>query len=179
MKQQGNGAAPHQQFYDSLVEESERKKVSKVLDETWDTDDKQRASPIFHMPKKIDADKLPPAFRRAKSAYGFLSSWRKLRNAVWVDRGVPYNRLPEFAGRWGKRLYETHERAAYDALCDGDVAFFEAWAARLTVIDKAAATSGLSLRERGTLLYAHGVVKGYAEAASKQLKKLGGKWPSG
>jgi hypothetical protein len=151
--------------------------VDQILDQTWDTDDRKPPSPIFHMPKEIDADKLPSAFKRSKSAYGFLAAWRKLRDAVWVARGIPYRRLPEFAVRWGKLLYETHERYAYDALCAGDVPFFEAWALRLLLIDQAAEAAGLTIAERGTILYAHGVLKGYADAAAKQLKTLGGKWP--
>jgi hypothetical protein len=157
--------------------EDEAARMRAILDETWDTDDAQRpARAPFHMPKKM-TDKLPSAFKRTRSAYGFLSAWRRLREAVWVARGVPYNRLPDFAGRWGKRLYETHERAAYDALCDGDVMFFEAWSARLLFIDQAAEAAGLTIADRGTLLYAHGVLKGYADAAARQLKTLGGKWP--
>lgn len=152
--------------------------VAKILDETWDVDDTKRATQTpFHMPKKLDADHLPPAFKRAKSAYGFLAAWRKLRDAIWVARGIPYNRLPEFAVRWGKLLYETHERAAYNALCAGDVPFFEGWAVRLLMIDRAAEAAGLTIADRGTILYAHGVLKGYADAAARQLKTLGGKWP--
>jgi hypothetical protein len=156
---------------------SERE-VRKILDETWDADDREkRTSQIFHMPKKIDADKLPSSLRRAKTAYGFLGAWKKLREAVWVAGGIPFKRLPEFAVRWGKRLYETHERTAYDALCDGDVVFFEAWATRLLVMDRAAEEAGLTIAERGTILYALGVLRGYSDAAAKRLKVLGGKWP--
>jgi hypothetical protein len=158
--------------------EAEARHTRQILDETWDTDDRRRATgQPFHMPKKL-TDKMPSAFRRTRSAYGFLAAWRRLRGAVWTARGIPYGRLPAFAERWGKRLYETHERAAYDALCDGDVMFFEAWSTRLLVIDQAAEAAGLTIADRGTLLYAHGVLKGYADAAAKQLKALGGKWPA-
>lgn len=150
--------------------------VDQILDETWDTDDRKPARPIFHMPQKLTA-KMPSAFRRAKSAYGFLSAWRKLREAVWVARGIPYRRLPDFAVKWGKLLWDTHERHAYDALCAGDVPFFEAWSTRMLVIDQAAEDAGLTIAERGTILYAHGVLKGYADAAASQLKTLGGQWP--
>jgi hypothetical protein len=151
--------------------------VARVLDETWDIDDKRVMKTPYHMPKKIDADKLPSAHKRAKSAYGFLGAWRKLRDAVWTARGIPYAKLPEFAVRWGKLLWDTHERSAYDALCAGDVPFFEAWAVRMLVIDQAAEEAGLTIADRGTILFAHGVLKGYADAAAKQLKTLGGKWP--
>lgn len=153
------------------------KAVEEILDETWGADDRAAPKPAYHMPKKIDADKLPSAHKRAKSAFGFLSAWRNLRAAVWTARGIPYSKLPEFTVRWGKTLYETHERSAYKALCDGDVMFFEAWSVRMLVIDTAAETAGLTLKERGTILYAHGVLKGYADAAVQQLKTLGGKWP--
>lgn len=160
-----------------MTSAKEELEVRQILDETWDTDDRKRTSQVFHMPKKLDRDKLPSAFKRAKSAVGFLGAWRKLRDAVWVARSIPYNRLPAFAERWGKRLYETHERVAYDALCDGDPLFFEAWASRLMLIDHAAVEAGLSISDRGALLYAHGVLKGYADAAGRRLRDLGGKWP--
>lgn len=71
----------------------------------------ERMAPVFHMPKKLDVDDLPQKLKRAKSAHGLLSQWRKLRDAVWVNRGIPYRKLPEFAYLWGKRLYETSDRA--------------------------------------------------------------------
>lgn len=150
--------------------------VDQILDETWDVDDKRVMKTPYHMPKKM-TDKVPSSLKRAKSAYGFLAAWRKLRDAVWVARGIPYGKLPEFTVRWGKLLYDTHERSAYNALCAGDVPFFEAWAVRMLVIDQSAEAAGLTIAERGTILYAHGVLKGYADAAAKQLKTLGGKWP--
>jgi hypothetical protein len=134
----------------------------------------ERMAPVFHMPKKLDVDDLPQKLKRAKSAHGLLSQWRKLRDAVWVNRGIPYRKLPEFAYLWGKRLYETSDRAAYDALCDGDVLFFEAWAQRMLMIDKAAEAAGLTIKDRGTILYVVGIMQGYAEAASARLQRLGG-----
>lgn len=151
--------------------------VEQILDETYETDDRPPRKPAYHLPKKIDHDKLPLSLKRARSAYGFLASWKKLRDAVWTARGIPYNKLPEFAHRWGKRLYETHEREAYEAVVVGDVMFFEAWSARLLMIDHAAEEAGLTIPERGTILFAYGVLKGYGDASAKQLKKLGGKWP--
>lgn len=162
------------ELLDSAEDQAERMRA--ILDETWDVDDRRQLRQPFHMPKRL-TDKLPSALKRAKSAYGFLGAWRRLREAVWVARGVPYSRLPAFAERWGKRLYETHERAAYDALCAGDVMFFEGWAQRLLFIDQAAEAAGLTIADRGTLLFAHGVLRGYADAAARQLKTLGGKWP--
>lgn len=153
------------------------KTTDEVLDETWGADDRDPPKPAFHMPKKIDADKLPSAFKRAKSAYGFLAAWRRLRDAVWVARGIPYRRLPEFAVRYGKLLYDTHERYAYNAVLIGDVPFFEAWTARMMMIDKAAEAAGLTISERGTILHAYGVLQGYSDAAAGQLKRLGGSWP--
>lgn len=153
------------------------KTVEEVLDETWGEDDSAKPKPVFHMPKKIDADKLPSALKRAKSAHGFLSAWRKLRNAVWVARGIPYPKLPEFAVLWGKLLYNTHERQAYAAIVAGDVMFFEGWAGRLSMIDLAASEAGLSVADRGTILYAYAVLKGYSDTAAERLKALGGKWP--
>jgi hypothetical protein len=150
--------------------------VDQILDEQWDVDDRRVMGTPFHMPKKM-TDKLPSAHRRAKTAFGFLAAWRKLRDAVWTARGIPYFRLPEFAVRYGKLLYDTHDRSAYNALLAGDVPFFEAWALRLLMIDQAAEEAGLTVAERGTILYAHGVLKGYADAAAKQLRTLGGKWP--
>jgi hypothetical protein len=148
-----------------------------ALDEVWDVDDRPKRQQPYHMPKQIDADELPKSFQRTKSALGFLGAWKRLREAVWVARAIPYKRLPEFAAKWGKRLYETHERVAYDALLDGDVMFFDAWATRLLMMDRAAEEANLTIAERGTLLYAHGVLRGYADAAAKRLKALGGKWP--
>lgn len=153
-------------------------KVDEALDVAWDADDvPKRTAQVFHMPKKLDVDQLPSRFRRTKSAYAFLGGWRKLRKAVWEARAIPYKKLPEFAYVWGRRLYDTHERAAYDALCDGDVVFFEAWATRMIMIDQAAEKAGLTIKERGTLLYAVGVLRGYVDAANVRLKALGGRWP--
>ncbi len=153
------------------------KTVEQILDETHDTDDRPPPKAVWHLPKKIDADALPSALKRAKSAKGFLSAWLKLRTAVWTARGIPYSRLPDFAVKWGKLLYETHERQAYAAIVAGDVMFFEAWSARLLMIDHAAEEAGLSIADRGTILHAYGVLKGYGDAAAKQLRTLGGTWP--
>lgn len=152
----------------------EDQKVKEALDQTWDRDDREPPKEVFHLPKTIEVSSLPQQFARVKSAYGFLSAWRRLRNAIWVAMAVPYPKLPEFAARWGKRLYETHERYAYDALCDGDIFFFEAWAGRLALIDEAAQAAGLTLAERGTVLYAYSILKGYADAAQERLTALGG-----
>lgn len=157
------------------MQDEQQKRVVEILDETWDTDDRKPPAQLYHLPKQIDAEKT--VFKRAKSARGFLAAWKRLREAVWVARGVPYKKLPDFAARWGKRLYETHERVAYDALCDGDVFFFDAWSGRLVLMDRAAEDAGLNVVERGTILFAIGVLQGYAEAAAKRLKVLGGKWP--
>jgi len=151
--------------------------VDRILDDVWPTAPNERETRPFHMPKLIDTEKLPRSLRRAKSALGFLAAWKKLRDAVWVASTIPYKRLPEFAHRWGKALYDTHERRAYDAVLIGDVMFFEAWAARLLMIDHAAEARGLTIQERGTVLYALGVVQGYRDATAKRLKELGGAWP--
>lgn len=144
----------------------------------WEDDDApKRDGPVYHMPKQVDSTSLPRAFARSKSAYGFLAAWRKLRDAVWTSCTVPYKKLPAFAARWGERLYETHERVAYDALLAGDVIFFVGWSDRLLLMDQAAVVAGLTVGERGTLLYAVGVIQGYGDAAATQLKTLGGKWP--
>lgn len=161
-----------------MTSRSRPETMKEDLDEVWEEDDApRRTAEIFHMPKKIDAEKLPSRFRRTKTAHAMLGGWRKLRKAMWEAKAVPYARLPEFAYVWGRRLYETHERVAYDALCDGDVVFFEAWATRILIVDRAAEEAGLSIRERGTLLYAVGVLRGYVDAANVRLKALGGKWP--
>lgn len=147
--------------------------VSEILDATYGDDDRPEPKPVYHLPKDIDVEKLPPAFRRVRSAYGFLSAWKKLRLAVW-SKSVPYPKLPAFAARWGERLFDTHERYAYDALLDGDIMFFDAWSKRMLIIDAAAEAAGLSFAERGTILYAHGVLKGYMDAAAKRFVDLGG-----
>lgn len=132
---------------------------------------------VFHLPKQIDPARMPRAFARSKSAHGFMSAWKKLREAMWTSRTVPYAKLPAFAAKWGLRLFETSERAAYDALLAGDVPFFMGWADRLLLIDQHAVELNLTIGERGTLLHAAGVLQGYADASKAQLKTLGGKWP--
>jgi hypothetical protein len=152
--------------------------VSESVVDEWEADDApKRESAIYHLPKQIDPARLPSALRRSKSAHGFLAAWKKLRDAVWTSCTIPYKKLPPFAAKWGERLYKTHERVAYDALLAGDVVFFVGWSDRLLLIDQAAVASGLSMGERGTLLYAVGVIQGYGDAAATQLKTLGGKWP--
>jgi len=127
---------------------------------------------VYHLPKVIDA--VPRSLKRSRSAHGFLSQWRNLRDAMWgPGHTVPYSRLPQFVVLWGKNLYDTSERDAYDAIRRGDVVFFEAWITRLSMMDAAAATRGLTLKERGTLIYAIGAVQGYRDVARRRLLALG------
>ncbi len=150
--------------------------VERVLDATEPREDEKNVI-AFHMPKKLDRDQLPRSLQRAKSAQGLFVSWRKLRDAVWTAGGIPYKRLPQFAYEWGHMFYMTHERRAYDALCLGDVMFFEAWFGRFSMMEAAAVEKKMSIKERSTILHALGILKGYSDAAAIRLRDLGGKWP--
>lgn len=117
--------------------------------------------------------------RIPSSSSAFLLAWKRGKEVLYIEGGVPWGRLPKFVEGYLRLLWDTSEYWAMRAVVVGDVPFFIGWLFRLDQIDNAMLDAGMTLADRSALIRFRASVDGYREVAEKRLKRLGGVWPPG
>lgn len=118
---------------------------------------------------------IGPAFAHKKTAQGFLSPWKLMREELYAQGTLPLRQLPSFCEHLIKLLFETREGAVMAAVKMGDVPFFIAWLFRIDLVDVAMIKRGANIAERMPLIRARATVDAYRIIAEKKLGK--GNWP--
>lgn len=117
------------------------------------------------------------AAKMPSRATAFLLAWKRGKENLFLEGGVPWGQLPRFAELYLRLLWDTNEFWAMRAIAIGDVSFFVAWLLKLDQIDLAMLDAGMTLADRSALIRFRASVDGYREVAEKRLKRLGGVWP--